>query len=66
MHALLLIEVVDHRRIPARKRLEALFAPGIRQAASIKNKSAAIPALIFRQPAMKGETENPHHQIVRI
>src|ERR1700721_2599318 len=64
MHALLLIEVVDHRGVPAGKRLEALLASGVRQTAPIKNKSPAVPALIFRQAAMEGETENPHHQIV--
>ena len=66
MDAFLLVEVVDHRRVPARQRLEALFAAGIRQAAPVKDKAAAVPALIFRQAAMKRETENPHHQIVRI
>src|ERR1700733_3008200 len=66
MHALLLVEIVDHRRIATCEHFEALLASGIWQAASIKNKSSAISALTFRQPAMKRETENPPHQIVRI
>ena len=66
MHAFLLIEVVDHRRISARERLEALFASGVRQTAAIKNKSAAVPTVVLRQAAMKRKTENANHQIVGI
>src|SRR4029077_20226684 len=53
MHALLLVEVVDHRCVSALEQLEALFAPGIWQAAPIEDDPAAVPALILRQAAMK-------------
>ena len=42
VHALLLVEIVDHRRVFAGERFEALFAPGIGKAARVENKSAAV------------------------
>ena len=53
MHALLLIEIVDHRRVFAGERFEALFASGIREAAAIENESAAVPGLVLRQAPVK-------------
>src|ERR1700692_4288040 len=64
MHALLLVEVIDDRRIFTGELLEALFASGIRQAAAIKNESAAISAFIFRHAAVKRKRENSHSQNV--
>src|SRR6266404_6373310 len=58
VNALLLAQIVDHRRIPARKRLELLFAPRIRQTSSVKNKAAAISSVVRRQAAVKRKTEN--------
>jgi len=49
MHALLLVEILDHRRVFAREAAEALFASGIRDAASIEDESAAVPGIVFRQ-----------------
>src|SRR5713101_49896 len=56
MHTLLLIEVIDDRRILARQRFEPLFAPGIREAAAIENESATVPGIILRQIPVKGKT----------
>ena len=50
VHAFLLIEIFDHRSIFAGQWFEALFAAGIRQAAPVENKSAAIAGFILRQP----------------
>src|SRR5579864_1893790 len=41
MHALLLIQIIDHRRVFAREGLEALFASWIRETASVENETAA-------------------------
>ena len=51
MHALLLIQIVDHRRVFAGERLEALFAPGIGKLAGVENEPAAMPALVFQRAA---------------
>ena len=53
MHALLLIEIVDYRRVFARQRFEAVFAAGIREAADIENESAAVPSIVLRDVPMK-------------
>src|ERR1019366_6773533 len=53
VHALLPIEIVDYRRVFAGKGFEALFAPGIREAAAIENESAAIAGLVLRQTSVK-------------
>src|SRR6266849_222836 len=53
VHAVLLIEKIYHRRVFARERLEALFASGIRKAAAVKNKSAPMAGLVFRQVLAK-------------
>src|SRR6202140_2465020 len=45
VHALLLVEIVDHRRVHPSKHLESLLPTGVRQTAPIKNKSPAIPPL---------------------
>src|SRR6266436_4115772 len=63
MHALLLIEIVDHRGVFAGESLEALFASRIREAAAVENEPAAISRLIFRQILVKGKTENPNDQV---
>src|SRR5712692_4732594 len=63
MHALLLIEIVDHRRVFAREGLEALFASGIRETASVENEPAAMPGLVFREGPVKRKTENPEDEV---
>src|SRR5467141_1128088 len=63
MHALLLIEIVDHRGVFAGEGLETLFASRIREAAAIKNEPAAISRFIFRQVLVKGKTENTNDQV---
>ena len=51
MHALLLVQIIDHRRIFPGKRFESLFASGIRKTAAIENKAAAISGPVFRHAA---------------
>src|SRR6202521_58328 len=66
VHAFLLNEIVDHRSVLAGESLEALFAAGIGEAASVEDESAAVAALVFWQAVVKGKTENPHDEIVRV
>ena len=66
MHALLLIEIVDDGPVFSGEKLEAIFAPGIGQAAAIENESASITGFIFGQAAMKRKTEDSHDQVVRL
>src|SRR5207302_10261622 len=42
MHTLMLIEIVDYRRVFPSETFEALFASGIRETAAIENEAAAI------------------------
>src|SRR2546423_6046307 len=60
MHALLLVEIVDYRRVTASESLEAFFAPGIREAAAIEDEATAVPCFILRYALVKGKTENAH------
>ena len=64
MHALLPAEIVDHRRVLARKGLETLFAPGIGEASAVENESAAVAGFVFWQPSVKREAENSHGEIL--
>src|SRR5206468_10589551 len=64
MHAFLLIEVVDDRSVFAGKSLEALFAAGIRETATIEDEAAAISGFVFRQTLVKRKAENAHDKIV--
>ena len=64
MHALLLVEVIDYRRVFSGESFEAFFPPGIGQAAAIENKAAAISTFIFRKAAVKREAEDAHDKIV--
>ena len=66
MHALLLLEIFDDRRVFAGERFEAIFSARIRKAASIEDKSAAIAAVVFGQAAMEREAENSYDQIVGV
>src|SRR5713226_842349 len=66
VHALLLIEIVDHRGVLAGKSFEALFAAGIGETAAIENEAAAIAAFVLRQVLVKGKTENAHDEVVRV
>src|SRR5215469_5784151 len=66
MHTILLIQILDHRRILAGQRLELFFSPRIGKAPSIKHKAATIASLIFRQSSMKRETDNADHEIIGI
>src|SRR6185312_3785299 len=64
MRALLLIEVFDHRTVPAGEILETFFTAGIGNSTRVKNKSATIACLIaWRSALMKGEAENPDSEI---
>ena len=62
MHALLLIEIVDHWRVLAGQLLESFFASGIGKAARIEDKAAAVSRFIGGHLTVEGETENPHRQ----
>src|ERR1700676_940993 len=62
VHAFLLIEVVDHRCVFSGQRLEARFAAGVRQAAAIEDEASPVSALVLRQTAVKGKTENAYHE----
>src|SRR6516164_10369348 len=63
VYALLLIQVVDHRRILAGQLLEALFAPRIGEAAAVKNETAPVPCFVLGQPAVEGKTAYANDQI---
>src|SRR5208283_4130512 len=65
VHAFMLVEVFDHRRVFAGDRFEALFAAGIRQTAAIKHEASAIARFILRLAAMKGKAEDAHNKILR-
>src|ERR1019366_9496239 len=64
MHALLLIEIVDHWCVFARKSLERFFAPGIRYVTGIENESPAVPRLVPRYTPSIRKTEDSHRQSV--
>src|SRR5208282_1060297 len=64
VHAFLLVKVIDDWSVFTGKCLEAFFAARIRQAAAIKNESAAISRFILRQIAMKGKAVNAHDKIL--
>src|ERR1019366_3588856 len=51
-HALLLIEIVDDRRIFPGEGLKAFFAAGVREAAAVENKTAAVAGVVLRQAAV--------------
>src|SRR6059058_451010 len=64
MHALLLMQIVYDRRVPARERLEAFFPPRIREATAIEDKTAAVAGFVLGHFVVKGKTENADDQIV--
>src|SRR5579863_5064648 len=66
MNAFLLVEVVDHGGIASGQSLELFLAARVRQASAIENETASVSAFIFRQAAVKGETENSDNQIIRV
>src|SRR5436305_13441137 len=53
MHALLLAQIFDDRRISAAERLESFLASGIRKAAAIEYESAAMAGFVLGQAVMK-------------
>src|SRR5712691_13363811 len=64
MHALLLIEIIDHGSVFTREQFKSLFASGIGQAAAIENESAAISALIIWHAAMKRKRKYAHGKVI--
>src|ERR1700676_355912 len=66
MHGFLLVEVVDYRSVFSRKRLEALFAAGIREAAAIEHEAAAVAGIVLGQALMKRKAEDADDQIVGV
>ena len=64
MHVLLLIEIIDHRRIFAGERLEALFPARVRQATAIEGEAAAIARFVLGQFVVKRKTEDADNEIV--
>src|SRR5579864_3056893 len=65
VHALLLIEVFDHRRISSGERFKSLFAPGIGQAAAVEDESSPVARLVFRPATVKGKAEDPYCEVFR-
>ena len=53
MRALLLVEILDHRRVFSGQAFETLFASRIGNAAGIEDEAAAVPGLIRRHPLVK-------------
>src|ERR1039457_5174445 len=51
MHTFLLIEIVGHRLVFARKSSEELFASGVGKTPGIENETAAGPGLVFQRTA---------------
>ena len=49
VYALLLIQVFNHGRVFACKRLESLFTAGIGNRSAVEDESAAISGFVFRQ-----------------
>src|ERR1700727_372178 len=66
VHAFLLIEVFDHRRVASGESLETIFAARVRKAATVENKAAAVSSFIFRQAAVKREAEDANDQVIRV
>src|SRR5436305_14796422 len=61
VRALLLIEILDYGCVLSRESFEALFAPGIRNTATVKHKATPVSRLISRRTTtMKRETINTH------
>src|ERR1039457_7379285 len=58
LHARLVIQVLDHRRVLAGQLSELFFAPGIGKTARIENKSATVSRFITGCLAVEAETEN--------
>src|SRR5271163_1079107 len=65
MHALLLVEVVDYRRVFAGQGFEAFFSSGIREAAAIEDEATTVSRIVLRQASVKRKTENSHRQLFR-
>src|SRR3984893_10951522 len=66
MHAVLLIEIVDHRGVLAGESLEAFLASGIREAAAIENEASAISGFVLWETLVKGKAENPHNEVLGV
>src|SRR5579864_3238868 len=65
VHALLLIEVFDHRRFSSGERFEAFLAPGVWQAAAIEDESSPVAGLVLRPATVKGKAEDPYREVFR-
>src|SRR5688572_2915495 len=66
MHAVLSIQVLHNRRVSTRKLLELFFASGVGQPATIKDKPAPVPGVVRWKAMVKGKTEDPDAEILRL
>src|ERR1700756_92601 len=64
VNAFVLRQVIHHESVFAREIFVALFAPGIRQAAYIKDESAAISGVILRKPLVERKTKDAYDQLL--
>src|SRR5690349_23042246 len=64
VNALLLVEVINDRRVAAGERFEALFPARVRKPAAIEDEAAAVAGLILGQVVVKRKTENAGDEIV--
>src|SRR5947207_9542810 len=65
-YAVLLDQVLDDRRVFARKVPESLFAAGVGETAGIEDEPAAMPRIVCRRLLVKGKTEDLDGEIFRI
>ena len=66
MNTLLLIQIINHGCVPARKGLEVLLPPRVRKATGIEDKTTAVTALILWQSAVVGKTEHSNVKCFRL
>src|SRR6202142_1624251 len=63
MRTFLLIEILDPRRVFARKCFEFFLASWIGNASRVENESTAVAGFVFGYALPIGKAANPYHQI---
>src|SRR5574339_88906 len=64
MHRFFLLQVLDHRRVPARLAFESRFATRILQATAVEYESSTVAGLVCGQSAAIRETENFDREVI--
>src|SRR5215475_15322185 len=64
MHAFLLIQVLDDRRVASGESFELFLATGVGKTAAVENEAAAGSGLVFGPATVKREAENAHGERV--